>query len=169
MPPAGKGPRDQSSSSFKTGVSILLSLAPRPVHLHPRMRPLVDVRPGSSLHDGAFCLLPTPLKSCSVRWRNPIPLPLSSPCFCCLDAAGRSAALCARDKSRWRGFLLFRNLEPKFSPALETLQGRQPDVPYALSCSFVSFSFASGKFNLKQPSQSFLETKLLSAFLLSLL
>lgn len=37
-------------------------------------------------------------------------------------------------------------------------------------CSFVSFfSFASGKFNPKQASQSFLETKLLSAFLLSLL
>ena len=31
------------------------------------------------------------------------------------------------------------------------------------------FSFANGKFNLKQPSQSFSETKLLSAFLLSLL
>ena len=55
------------------------------------------------------------------------------------------------------------------------LQGRQADVLYGLSlvffCLFVCFvfSFARRKFNLKQPSQSVLETTLLSAFLLSLL
>ena len=66
----------------------------------------------------------------------------------------------------------FCKLEPKILSCLGNAPGQQADVLYGLSLFFFVyfvFSFANGKFNLKHPSQSFLETKLLSAFLLSLL